>query len=48
MGNGLRNNFIDVVHYKTIRNRELVEHIDRVGKVIYSLNINANVLDPTV
>jgi uncharacterized protein len=28
--------FIDVVHYETIRSRELVEHIDRVGKVIYS------------
>jgi uncharacterized protein len=28
--------FIDVVHYETIRNSDLVEHIDRVGKVIYS------------
>lgn len=27
--------FIDVVHYETIQNRELVEHIDRAGKVIY-------------
>jgi predicted nucleotidyltransferase len=28
--------FMDVVHYETIRNKALAEHIDRVGKIIYS------------
>ena len=27
--------FIDVVHYKSIANPDLVAHIDRIGKVIY-------------
>ena len=28
--------FIDIVHYETIRNNNLKEHIDRVGEIIYS------------
>ncbi|MBN1904376.1 MAG: nucleotidyltransferase domain-containing protein [Deltaproteobacteria bacterium] len=28
--------FIDIVNYETIRNQALAEHIDRVGKIIYS------------
>ena len=28
--------FIDVLHYEKINNKELKEHIDRVGKVFYS------------
>jgi uncharacterized protein len=28
--------FIDIVHYETIRNQDLIEHIDRVGDVIFS------------
>ncbi len=27
--------FFDITHYKTINNKALVEHIDRVGKVLY-------------
>lgn len=27
--------FIDIVHYETIRNQDLIEHIERVGKIIY-------------
>ena len=30
--------FIDIVHYESIRNKALIEHIDRVGEVIYSKN----------
>lgn len=30
--------FIDIVHYETIRNNALIEHIDRVGELIYSNN----------
>ena len=30
--------FIDIVHYETIRNNALIEHIDRVGEIIYSRN----------
>jgi len=28
--------FIDVLHYEKINNKELKEHIDRMGKVFYS------------
>ena len=28
--------FIDIVHYETIRNVDLIEHIKRVGEVIYN------------
>ena len=28
--------FIDIVNYETIQNQALIEHIDRVGEVIYS------------
>ncbi|MDY0220195.1 MAG: nucleotidyltransferase domain-containing protein [Desulfobacterium sp.] len=28
--------FVDVVHYEGITNRELVDHIDRVGKIFWS------------
>ena len=28
--------FVDVVHYEGITNRELVDHIDKVGKILYS------------
>jgi uncharacterized protein len=27
--------FFDVVHYESIRNQDLIDHIDRVGIVIY-------------
>jgi predicted nucleotidyltransferase len=27
--------FIDIVHYGTIKNQDLIEHIERVGEVIY-------------
>lgn len=30
--------FIDIVHYEAIRSQDLIEHIDRVGKVIYRIN----------
>ena len=30
--------FFDVVHYKTLSNRNLAEHIDRVGEIIYTRN----------
>ncbi len=28
--------FFDVVHYEKINSRELVDHIDRVGEIVYS------------
>ena len=28
--------FIDIVRYDTIKNRDLIDHIDRVGEIIYS------------
>lgn len=28
--------YVDVVNYNTLTNKELINHIDRVGKVIYS------------
>ena len=27
--------FIDIVHYETIQNQDLIDHIERVGEVIY-------------
>jgi len=27
--------FIDVVHYNSITNQDLIEHINRIGKIIY-------------
>ena len=27
--------FFDVLHYEKVNNKELTEHIDRVGKIIY-------------
>ncbi len=27
--------FIDIVHYETIRNQDLIDHIERVGEIIY-------------
>jgi predicted nucleotidyltransferase len=27
--------FFDVVHYETIQNQDLTDHIDRVGEIIY-------------
>lgn len=27
--------FFDVVHYETLQNPDLIDHIDRVGRVIY-------------
>ena len=30
--------FIDIVHYETIRNQELIDHIERVGEIIYRKN----------
>ena len=29
--------FVDVVHYETLTNKELVDHIDRVGKIFFPL-----------
>ncbi|MBU0567228.1 nucleotidyltransferase domain-containing protein [bacterium] len=29
--------FFDVVHYEKINSRELVDHIDRVGEIVYSV-----------
>ncbi len=29
--------FVDVVHYEILTNKELVDHIDRVGKIFYSI-----------
>jgi len=31
--------FIDIVHYEIIQNQNLIDHIDRVGEIIY-LKIN--------
>ena len=28
--------FIDIIHYETIQNHDLSDHINRVGKIIYS------------
>jgi hypothetical protein len=28
--------FFDVVHYETLQSQELIEHIDRVGKILYT------------
>ncbi len=30
--------FVDIVHYETIKNNDLIDHIDRVGRIIYSRN----------
>lgn len=27
--------FFDIVHYETINNQELIDHIDRVGEIMY-------------
>lgn len=32
----------DVLNYNTIRNKDLVEHIDGAGKIFYSKNLHAN------
>ncbi len=32
--------FFDVVHYKNINNKELQNHIDRVGKIIFENSLN--------
>ena len=30
--------FIDIVHYETIQNQDLIDHIERVGEIIYRKN----------
>lgn len=31
--------FSDIVHYENIKNKELIEHIDRVGETIYKIKL---------
>ena len=37
--------YFDVIHYEKISEQKLVEHIDRVGKVLYSINSEQRIIN---
>lgn len=37
--------YFDVIHYEKIAEPKLVEHIDRVGKVVYSINSEQRIVN---